>query len=158
MFSTRVTKTIPVPVDLNDPGDTRVHEVTIQKLAGRHLGKAQQAFFNELVSGISERGGSRVQKDLEELWKKDPKEINDEVAKVQADPLNGCDPHTLILYGVKGWTYDRPIGALSFEELDEEAVTFYAREVLRLTKPSLFHTEEEAKAAQKETVADPSIA
>jgi len=38
----------------------------------------------------------------------------------------------------------------SLEDLDDEAVDFIATEVLRLTKPGLFHaTEDDAEAAQK---------
>ena len=189
IFASRTQVTIPIPFD-------SPNEVTIQKLTGRQLGKAQQAFFNELIAGVQERGGAKVQKDIQTLFEKDKTSVDVEVAKVQADPLNGYDPYVLILYGVKAWTYpeslkpvmvvdeesERLVEAVkavaafldnkgliadaidkvmsvakvmrwripAVEALDAEAVDFFAREVLKLTKPSLFLNTEEAKATQRE--------
>jgi len=147
IFASRVTDTIPFRADGVD------YEVTIQKLAGRHLGKAQQAFLNDLVRGIHERGGAAVQKDLREVL--DSENAKAGIAAVKADPLNGYDKHTLILYGVKSWTYPEPIPAdldakrALFDDLDADYVDVLATAVLKLTKPSLFQEEEEAAAATK---------
>jgi hypothetical protein len=152
IFASRITKTIPIPFD-------PPHEVTLQKLAGRHLGKAHDAFLADLYQGVRDRGGSAVQKDMQALFEGDKKaDAEAAVAKVQADPLNGYDPYVLVRHGVKGWSYDTPLSPEAIEDLDDEAVTFFATEIMRLTKPALFQTEEAAKAAQKETDAAPSFA
>jgi len=155
-FASRTTKTIPIPFD-------PPHEVLIQKLAGRHLQRAQQAFFNELVAGIRERGGAAVQKDLQQLFKGDEAATKEKVAEQQKDPLNGFDAYVICQKGIKAWTFvdeagqSIPVTPETIEDLDEEAVRFFATEIMRLTKPGLFQSEEEAKATQKETHAAPSV-
>lgn len=143
IFASRTTKEIDIPFD-------PPHTATIQKLTGRQLGKAQQAFFNELIADMQQRGGAKVQKDIQSLYETDPSKMAEEVKKAKANPLNGFDPYLLIAAGVKKWSYtDRECGPEAFEDLDAESVEFFAREVLRLTKPSLFLTADEAKAEQK---------
>jgi len=154
-FASQVTTTVPLP---HDPP----HEVTVQKLPGRHLRRAQQAHFNEIVAGIAERGGSKIQKDLQILFEKTEKDPTGQDAtalqQAKADPLAGYDAATLVAHGVKSWTYSQPVTPAALAELDEETEQLLARAILRLTKPALFLSEEDAKAAQKETHADSSIA
>jgi len=82
-----------------------------------------------------------------------------EVLKAIADPLTGYDRYALVRAGLVAWSYPqsitripccrrmRPTRSTIF---DDEAVDFIATEVLRLTKPALFHTTEEAvEKAQK---------
>jgi hypothetical protein len=146
IFASRTVKTIPIPFD-------PPHEVTIQKLAGRHLAKAKNAFLASLFDGVRDRGGAAVQKEMQALFGNDDKakkaEAEAEVEKVKADPLNGYDKHTLISCGVKSWTYEAPIDEGAINDLDEEAVDFFAREIMLLTKPSLFQTAQDAEDAQK---------
>lgn len=141
IFASQVQQTVPIPFD-------PPHTVTVQKLSGRKLHKAAQVFLNDLIAGVQERGGAAVQKDIEQLFKAGDG-VKAEIAKVKADPLNGFDKQALIRYGVKAWSYDKPVTVESFEDLDEESETFMATEVLRLTKPSAFQTAEESETDQK---------
>ena len=56
---------------------------------------------------------------------------------------------TLLVKGIKAWTYSEPLTAESFEDLDEETQTALAREVLKLSRPKLFQTAAEAETDQK---------
>jgi hypothetical protein len=159
IFASDTTETFEVPFD-------PPHTVTIRKLTGKKLMKAQKAFFNELIAEVQSRGGARVQKDIEQLFEKGTKTA-EEIAKVKADPLNGYDKHALIAAGLASWTYPKSLEPVAvtektadgrevtvmvvpaIEDLDDEAVEFFATEVLRLTKPSLFLTADAAKADRK---------
>ena len=99
-----------------------------------------------------------------------------QIAAVQADPLNGYDLYTVMAGGIQSWTYAESLNAepvrrdrrarqkitvmriAALDDLSEEAIQFFATEIMRLTKPDLFHDTEAAKAGQKETIADSSIA
>lgn len=154
----RKTKVIDVPFDAPNT-------ITVQKLTGKQLGKAQHAFWVKLSEQSREQ--MDLQKSLAELRaviagadgddapKSDEdkaaaaKAKRDAVASAQADPLNGLDPATLILLGVTAWSYDDPITAEVIDGLPDEAMTFFASEALKHTKPSLFKSEDERKADQK---------
>lgn len=152
------------------------HTVTVQQLNGRQLGKAKQVFFNNLIAEVQVRGGAKVQKDVETLFQVDAADVTAEVEKLKSDPLNGFDKYTLLYDGIKGWSYPQslervPVAELTsdgraitvmrvpaIDALSDEAVDFFATEIMRLTKPSLFQTKEEAKAAQREADGVSSIA
>ena len=147
-LASRAVTTIPfVP----DPP----HEITIQKLAGRHLYKADTENDFRAQDYLKRMGGAEFRKQLDEATKgKTP----DELAAVVRDPVHAYDKHVVVLHGLRSWTYeDSPVpdpkdeaARLAFvEDLDPDALEFIAREILRWTRPSLF--KEEAKAAQKET-------
>ena len=146
IFASRTTKTIAIPF-------AQPHEALIQKLAGRHLQRAQQAFFNELIAGVTARGGSAVQKDIELLFK--DAATASAVADVKADPLNGLDVYVICQKGIKTWTlvddegHAVPVTPETIDDLDEEAVRFFAEEIMRLTKPALFLTKDESELAIK---------
>ncbi len=149
IFAFETVATISTPFD---PG----HEITVRKLSGWQLGKAQKAFFNELVGEVTERGGAKVQKDIETLFAKDPTAADEAGAEIKGDPLNGYDKYTVIALGLKamsrlpGWATLSPEAKLeNARELDEEARDFFATEIMRLTKPGLFRTAEEREADQK---------
>lgn len=146
IHASRVTKTIPIPFD-------PPHEVTIQKLSGRHLAKASEAFQNALFLGMKDKGGAQAVKEIQDVFRKlneGDANAKKTIAAVRADPLNGFDKQTLIKGGLKSWTYtDVPVTADAIEDLDADAVDYFATEILRLTKPSLFQTDEEREAAQK---------
>lgn len=148
IFASRTQREVPIPFG-DEPGKDLV---VIQKLTGRQLGKAQQAFFNELVAGVQARGGAKVQKDIESLFasSESAKAVAEAAEKAKAQPLNGYDRHTLILYGVKSWTLEPRLDGMSveartvlFDDLEDDAVEFFATEVLRLTKPALFQSQAE---------------
>lgn len=139
-FASQVEKTLEIPFDLP-------HEVTIKKLPGRHLQKAKDVFLAGLVEGVQSRGGAKVQKEMQELWH-DP-DSKKTIEKIQADPLNGYDRYTIVEHGLVRWTYREPVSLESINDLDDEAVDWLAREILRLTKPKLFQTAEEQEEAEK---------
>lgn len=135
IFAADTTATWPIP---SDPTQT----VTIRKLTGRELDRAQQEHLSALVSGRPARGWASVF----------TRAIKDGVstdAVVPHDPLNGFDRFTVIKSGLTGWTYPKPVTPEIIETLDDDAVEFLATEILRLTKPSLFQTVAEQEGAQK---------
>lgn len=157
-FASRVTKTLPI--DFDPP-----NEVTIRKLAGRHLERARDAYLTDLYLGVRDRGGAAVQKDLQQLFKSDDSDAKDMQAKVEkakADPLNGLDPYTVAAGGIVGWTYPESLvpervtegdattmRIRAIDDLDEDALRWFATEIMRLTKPSLFQTPAEVEAERK---------
>lgn len=157
-FASRTTVTIPIPFD-------PPNEVTLRKLAGRHLERAKSAFLQRLVRDVQQRGGAAVQKDMEQLFRSD-ESSQDTAATVQAvkaDPLNGYDKYELAAAGIKSWTYPESLvpqkvldedghevlRVVAIDDLEDEGLTFFATEVMRITKPSLFQTEDEAEADRK---------
>jgi hypothetical protein len=101
------------------------------------------------------------------LFDKEPDATEKAVADVKKNPLNGYDKYSLLYDGIKAWTYPSSLERVAvvertpdghevtvqrvpaIEDLDEAAVDFFATEILRLTKPSLFQTPEEQEAAAK---------
>ena len=140
IFASRTTKVIELPFDVPNT-------VTLQKLAGRHLQKAHDANLQESVDSLKRMGGPAFQRELAGMG--DAAERAKQVAEHQADPMNGYDPYVLMQCGIKAWSYPEPVTPESIEDLDEEAVAFLSREILKLSKPGLFQTGEEAKAEQK---------
>ncbi len=159
LFAADTTVTVDLPFD-------PPHTAVIQKLSGWKLGRAQKAFFNELVADVQDRGGAQVQKDMEVLFAKDPNEAQAQVEAVKKDPLNGHDRITLIGLGVKSissipaWASLTPDARMDMvrEQFDAEVVDFFATEVLKLTKPALFMDTEAAKATKREADAAASVA
>jgi hypothetical protein len=148
ILASRAVTTIPL---LFDPP----HTVTIQKLSGRHLRKADDAQDFAAQDYVKQMGGQEFRKQLAEATKgKTPEEI----AQVTYDPVHNYDKHLVVLYGLKAWTYEEEIPAPAdeaarkalIEDLEPDALEFIAREILRWTRPSLFQ-KEDAKASQKET-------
>lgn len=135
------------------------HELTIQKLAGRHLYKADTENDFRAQEYLKRMGGAEFQKQLEEATKNKPPE---EIKTIARDPVHAFDKHVVVGFGLKAWTVTEADGTTpvaitpeAIEDLDPDALEFIAREILRWTRPSLF--QEDAKAAQKETVGASSI-
>jgi len=157
-FASRVVVTMPIPFDLPN-------EVTIRKLAGRHLERARNAFMTGLFLDVQARGGAAVQKDMQTLFKKDDEDadaVAEKVKAAEADPLNGFDTYVLAQGGIVAWSYPESLmpertvegdsilmRVRAIDDLDEDAVRWFATEVMRLTKPSLFQTKAEAEADRK---------
>lgn len=150
-LASRAVKTIPFP-------PYQGHELTIQKLAGRHLYKADTENDFRAQEYMKRMGGAEFRKQLEEATRDDPKDETGKstaVAKAARDPVHAYDKHIVVQYGLKAWTFTEddgtpiPITPEAIEDLDPDALEFIAREILRWTRPSLFT--EDAKAAQKET-------
>lgn len=157
-FASQTEVVVALPFD---PPNT----VTVRKLTGRELEAAQEAHRDSILSG-SARSWGRTFRRMLEKGASDP-----DVLKALADPLTGYDRYALVRSGLVSWTYPQSIktvkaktavpanGAMpaeptveasdAVEDLDDEAVDFIATEVLRLTKPTLFLTPEEAEGARK---------
>lgn len=143
IFASDTTVTIPIP---SDPS----HSVTLRKLTGRDIERAQGEHLNATVAGRSPRGWAGIFH--ASLAKGTATEAD--AQKALSDPLAGFDRFTIVRAGLKGWTFKKdekpvPVNDETVSDLDDDALEFFAVEIMRLTKPGLFLTDEERKAAQK---------
>jgi hypothetical protein len=148
-FASQSIETIPIPAD---PSAT----VTIRKLTGGELDAAQAAHLKSTLAGQWAPHGwaARFQRQLA----KGIATVAD-VAAGLADPLNGYDRLALVTAGLVAWSYtDPPLSPAAIGDLDDESLEYFAREILRRTKPALFQTPEVAKADEKELPAAASLA
>jgi hypothetical protein len=147
IFSSRITRIVELPFDVPNT-------VTLRALAGRHLERARVESQAASVSFIQKMGGPAFQKELATLG--DPEKQKELTEKAKADPLNLFDRYIVLYRGIVGWTYPESLKAVMVEEdgrqvehieaiddLSDEAAEFIAREILRLSKPSLFETKAE---------------
>jgi hypothetical protein len=158
-FASRVVVTLPVPFD-------PPNEVTIRKLAGRHLEKARNAFLQGLFLDVQARGGAQVQKEMQTLFIKDApnqEEVKAKEAAAEANPLAGLDEYVIVQGGLVSWTYPEPckpeavtdehgtvtMRIVALDDMDEDAIKWLATEIMRLTKPSLFRTPAEEETERK---------
>lgn len=156
-FASRVVKTLPIPFD-------PPHEVTLQKLAGRHLHKAEVAHQLAWLEDVEAKGGVKKQKERLRDWNEgDPKEPEPEPEPESEkkenepdDPLAGVDPYTVCRFGIKSWTYDESLSVdadtqrvASLDDMDKDSLEWFATEIMRLTRPKLFQTKDEQKEAEK---------
>jgi len=146
MFASLSRDTIQLPFA---PGQT----VTIRKLTGREVERAQGEHLKKLVSG------NRSARGWAESFKRNLAKISGDVGPVIADPLNGYDRDTIVECGLVGWSFTTPtFSPDAVADLEDEPVEFIARAILKLTKPALFATSvEELEAQQKETEAPASL-
>lgn len=140
IFTNQIEKTLPVP---NDPD----HAITIRKLPRRHLEKAAREAQRQHLEGLQEIGGPRQIAELQEaLEKLDPPKPEQPVSdEPKRDPLTAYDRQTLLQAAIVRWTYDVPVTPETIQEIDEDTEEWLAREVLRLSRPSLFETEADRK-------------
>lgn len=132
-FAKLITQVLEVP---DDEGQS----ITIQKLTGRAVERAQAVAAEKTISG---RGfAAKVAQALEAA--KDGSEMA--LDAMLRDPLNGYDRATVLHAGIVGWSYDVPCTAEFIDQLDDERSEHVALAILRLTKPHLFDS---AEAAQK---------
>jgi hypothetical protein len=149
IFASRTTKTIPIPFD-------PPHTVTIMKLTGRTLAKADREADFAAQEYVTRMGGAAFRQQLEEATKNT---ADAAIKAAQRNPLNAFDRTVLLHGGVKAWTYVEddgtpiPVTPATIDDLDPEAGDFFAEQILRLTKPSLFLSYDEAAADQKEAQA-----
>ena len=142
------TTSAPIPLPCDPP-----HTVTVRKLTGREIEAAQEAHRGSIANGSARSWAATFRRMLEH-GAGDPA-----VRAALVDPLTGYDRFVLVRSGLVAWSYPQslqpthtngPVAAL--EDLDDEAVDFIATEVLRLTKPALFHaTAADAEADKKKT-------
>ena len=139
-FASRTTDTIALPFD-------PPHTATLRKLTGRELDKAQEVHLRDIVAGRwSPHGWAAVfQRQLAKGIA-----TNADAEHLLRDPLNGYDRHAIVTAGLTAWSYADPVlSPEAIEDLDDDALEWFAREILRRTKPGLFQTADEAEAAQK---------
>jgi hypothetical protein len=158
-FASRVVVTLPVPFD-------PPNEVTIRKLAGRHLERARNAFLHSLFLDVQARGGATVQKEMQTLFIKDAPnqdEVKAKEAAAASDPLSGLDKYIVVQGGLVDWTYPESckpepvtdergtteMRIVALDDMDEDAIKWLATEIMRLTKPALFQSHDEAAEARK---------
>jgi hypothetical protein len=149
------TQSDPIPLPMDPP-----HWVLVRKLTARETERAQEGHRESLLTG-STRSWAVAFRRMLEKGAQDP-----EVLQAIADPLTGYDRYALVRAGLVAWSYPQtltPIAAKAagdgapapaydaIEDLDDDAVDFIAREVLRLTKPSLFHQSAADVEAEKKT-------
>ncbi len=136
IFASETTRTLEVPGDAP-------HTVTIRKLTGADVERAQGEHLNATIAGRSPRGWAAQFQAL--IAKGIATDVD--AAKALGDPLAGYDRLMIVRAGLTAWTYDKPLTAVA--DLDDEALEFVAIEIMRLTKPGLFLTDEEREAARK---------
>lgn len=139
IFASRVEKVIAIPFDVPQT-------VTIRRLAGRHLERAQLESQVTAASAVQRMGGPAFQREL--LTVAGPK-VESASTAAPPDPLNLYDHYVLLDKGICAWSYDEPIDSAHIEDLTEEVVEFLAREILKLSKPALFRSKEEQEADRK---------
>lgn len=147
MFASRTTDTMPIPFE---SGQT----ITLRKLTGGETDAAQEAHLRATIAGRWSPHGwaATFQRQL-------AKGVVADVQQALTDPLLGYDRLTLATAGIVAWSMSEP--ALSPEaiaDLGDDELDWVAREILRRTKPALFLTVEDAKAAEKELSASASVA
>lgn len=125
IFASYVTKIVPLPFD--EP-----HAVTIQKLSGKHLAAARQASVVASMDLVRSMGGATIGQEVAAV----AAQLPDQVAAVQADPMKRYDRSTVLVHGVKAWTYQEAITADTLADLTDDAAEFLAREILTLTLPN----------------------
>lgn len=161
MFASLTQATIAVPFD-------PPHTITIRKLTGAEVDRAQAANLKNAASGAlgrnwAERVRRQMRKGIDEVRLKAltleqlAARENDAVLVELDHPMNGFDRYEVIKAGLIAWSYDtgadeKTIAAArlkAIDDLDDEGADFVATEIIRLTKPSLFQTMAEREAAQK---------
>lgn len=143
IFASHTQKTLPITAD-------PPHTVTFQKLSGKQLEAVQFAHMLGVQTG---RGRNWVTKFMQLASAGQATEAD--AQRVINDPLSGYDRISMVRAGVKSWSYTtdkgkpKPVDDAAIADLEDETLEEWATEILRLTKPGLFLTPEEAEAAQK---------
>ena len=147
MFASRTTDTIPIPFEA---GQT----ITLRKLTGGETDAAQEAHLRSTIAGRwSPHGWAQAfQRQL-------AKGVVADVQQALADPVLGYDRLTLATAGIVAWSLPEPIlSPEAIADLGDDELDWVAREILRRTKPALFLTAEDAKAADTQLSASASVA
>jgi hypothetical protein len=132
-----VSDPIPLPFDEGQ-------WIKVRKLTGKQYERVQEAHRAGFVSGDRWAGFFRAAS---------LNPTSEDVRRILHDPLTGHDRYALVREGLVAWSYLRAIAPVegddAIADLDDDAVDFIAREVLKLAKPSLFiATADDSKAAQ----------
>lgn len=156
-FASRTVATLPIPFD-------PPNEVTIQKLAGRHLGKAEVAAQANWIETMDAKGGVKKQREVMKAFRDDPEPAVEKTSEPEPEPepekpvnpLAQLDPYTVCRFGIKAWTYPESLfvdadtqRVAALDDMDQDSLEWFATEIMRLTKPRLFQTKDERKEAEK---------
>lgn len=135
-FASLVTSDpIPLPFDSGQ-------WIRVRKLTGKQYEAVQQSHRAGFVTGDKWAGFFRA------VAEGGP--TSESTRKILSDPLTGHDRYALITEGLVAWSYEQVVGADAIADLDDDAIDFIAREVLKLTKPSLFiETIDDAETERK---------
>lgn len=142
--SMSASEPIPLPFDEGQ-------SIVVRKMTGREHEQAQTAHRGSFASGSARAWSATLRRALEH-GATDP-----EVLKALRDPLTGYDLHATIRAGLVSWTYPGLINKVepkpeeydAIRDLDDEALEFIAREVLKRTKPALFSVSDDPEAERK---------
>lgn len=149
MFASRSPDTIPIPF-------APEHTATLRKLTGRELDTAQGDHLRATIAGRwAAHGWAAVfQRQLQAGTA-----TAADAQRVLADPLNGYDRHSIVKAGLLAWTVPDPaLNAEAIEDLDDDALEWFAVEIMKRTKPRLFQTVDEAETARKNAPSPSSMA
>jgi hypothetical protein len=151
------TTSDPIPLPFDAP-----NWVQVRKLTGRELEQAAASGRDLFLGGNGRMFPALLRRALEH-GATDP-----DVLHAIRDPLTGYDRYALVRFGLVAWSYPQSVKPLTandkvngqtidaIDDLDDEAVDFIATEVLRLTKPHLFHVTAADAAIEKKTADDPA--
>jgi hypothetical protein len=161
IFASRSTSD-PIPIPGVDPPAT----CTVRKLSGRELDTAQGDHLRATIAGrFAAHGWAAVfQRQLKAGLATDA-----DAQHVLDDPLSGYDRHAIVKAGLLAWTITDPAlpapaadtsddttraktaaaRGTVIEDLDDDALEFFAVAIMRRTKPGLFLTVDEAEQARK---------
>ena len=124
------------------PGAT----VTVRKLAPARLAEAQSVQQLAAVAQMRKMREAMGPEMMESITKVAPAQIAEAKA---ADPLLSYDRVELMRAGITAWSFDVALSAEVLADMDDDAQTYIAGEILRLSKPSLYLTPAEDQADQK---------
>ena len=119
--------------------------VEIHGLSPRSLQLAAQEHQRQAMAAFKEAKAS-ASVDFDAV---DPEAVKAYQTQMAKNPLLSYDAATLIEKGVTAWSFELPPVPEHIAELDEDVRDYIADQILRLSKPSLYRTEEEQEADRK---------
>lgn len=129
-------------------------QIGVKRIGWKRLAEAERAIVKTSIKHMQEIGGPKAAKELQQAIKEagDSREVLEEKVREdkKADPLSDVDLNTLLTYGMATVTYGDQTRVATMDDIDD-LETSVARavglEVLRLSEPSLFETEDVRKNA-----------
>ena len=147
IFTNRVTRTVPVPVDPD-------HTITIRQLSPKHLRAALAAKAADDMAqarALVQSAGRESIAAMKDLLPASGEENKNAAPARRGDRSKAAGPadydrQTLLVSAITSWTYEEALTPETIEEIDDDTQTYLVEQVLRLSKPSLFQTAEEMEA------------
>ena len=97
--------------------------IEIRTLSGNQIQLARDASRRAGLQRLQEMGADLVQATTAAAT---PEAVAAARAETAADPLQGLDRSTLLIFGIVDWSYDAPVSVENIEDLDEETMQFVA--------------------------------